>query len=82
MAHYFMHLRDGTDEVLDEEGVECATLDLLRQAVMLSARDILSSDMKRGVIDLRFRIDAEDSQGEVIYALPFRYAFRLIPEIA
>jgi hypothetical protein len=81
VAEYFMHLRDGTDEVLDEEGVEYATLDLLRQAVMLSARDILSSDMRRGVVDLRFRIDAEDTRGEVIYSLPFKHAFNLIPEM-
>jgi hypothetical protein len=80
MNHYFMHLRDGADEVLDEEGIEYLTLDLLRRAVMLSARDILSGDIKRGVVDLRFRIDAENSRGEVVYSLPFKHAFSLIPE--
>jgi hypothetical protein len=80
MALYFLHLRDGTDEVLDEEGIEYASLDHLRRAVLMSARDLLSGDVEDGVIDLRFRIDAEDEHGAIVYSLPFKHAFSLIPE--
>ena len=82
MARYFMHLRDGVDEVLDPEGREFATLDELRTAVMFSARDLIAGDVRDGVIDFRFRIDAEDEHGAVVYTLPFRHAFSIIPEAA
>ena len=31
------------------------------------------------VIDLRFRIDAGDESGEIVYTLPFRQAVSIIP---
>jgi hypothetical protein len=80
MSRYFMNLRDGTEELLDPEGVEYATLDEMRQAVLKTARDLMSGDMKRGVIDFRFRIDAEDADGKLIYSMPFKHAVSIIPE--
>lgn len=79
MPLYFLHLRDGTEELLDEEGVEYATLDLMRKAVMETVRDLMKGDLDRGVLDLRFRVDAEDAAGRVIYTLPFRHAVSIIP---
>jgi hypothetical protein len=35
-----------------------------------------------GVIDLRYRIDAEDGGGKVVYTLPFKQAVNIIPEAA
>lgn len=80
MARYFMHLRDGTDEMLDPEGSEYPSMDALRTAVMRAARDCMIGDLRGGVIDLRFRIDAEDEAGEIVYSLPFRHAVSIIPE--
>jgi hypothetical protein len=36
--------------------------------------------MVDGLIDLRFRIDAEDADGVIVYTLPFKYAVSIIPE--
>jgi hypothetical protein len=55
-------------------------LDKLRKAVMLAARDLLSADIKGGVVDLRFRIDAQDEQGAIVYSLAFKHAFSIIPD--
>jgi hypothetical protein len=77
-----MNLRDGTEEVLDEDGVEYASLDALRKAVLAAARDVMSGDMKDGVIDFRFRIDAEDADGVIVYTLPFKHAVSIIPDAA
>lgn len=74
-----MHLRDGTEELLDPEGLECASLDALRKAVLATARDLMRGDIARGVIDFRFRIDAEDVDGGVVYTLPFEHAVSIIP---
>ena len=80
MARYFMHLRDGTDELLDAEGQEFASLNALRDAVLFTARDLLTGDMRDGVLDLRFRIDAHNEAGTIVHTLPFKHAFNIIPE--
>ena len=48
MTRYFMHLRDGTEELLDEEGMEYATHDAMRRAVMDAVRDLICGDVVRG----------------------------------
>lgn len=80
MSRYFLHLRDGTDELLDEEGIECDTLHALRSAVLRNARDLMGGDIVRGLVDLRFRIDAQQADGTIVYSLPFKHAVSIIPE--
>jgi hypothetical protein len=82
VARYFMHLRDGTDELLDPEGVELKDLEAVRQNVMAAARDILACDLRNGIVDLRYRIDAENDLGAIVYSLAFRHAFSIVPEAA
>ena len=31
---------------------------------------------------MRFRIDAEDESGKIVYSLPFKHAVNIIPEVA
>ena len=80
MTKYFMNLRDGTEELLDPDGVEYESLAALRVAVMRAARDLMCGDMRTGVVDFRFRIDAEDVDGVIVYTLPFKHAVNIIPE--
>jgi hypothetical protein len=81
MALYFMHLRDSIDECLDPEGKEFPDIDALRKAVLFCVRDLMAGDIRRGIVDFRFRIDAEDVDGAVVYSLPFKHALSIIPEI-
>ena len=67
MTRYYMQLRDGTDHLLDPEGIEYSDLDELRKKVLLAVRDLISGDVRNGLIDLRFRIDAEDRDGVIVY---------------
>ena len=71
MAQYYLQLRDGSDQLLDPDGLEYADLDELKRKVLIAAREMLSEDIKGGVIDLRFRIDAEDHDGTIVYTLGF-----------
>ena len=80
MARYFLHLRDGSDSMIDEEGQEFADPDALRLSVLEAARDVISGDAKRGLLDLRFRIEAEDENGAVVYTLPFKHAVSIVWE--
>ena len=82
MIRYYMHLRNGIDELLDSEGVELVDLDAVRHNAMVAVRDILSSDLRTGVMDLRYRVDAETESGVIVYTLPFKQAFSIIPEAA
>ena len=82
MALYFMHLRDGTDELLDPDGREFPDVESLKKAVLFSVRDLIAGDVRDGVVDLRYRIDAEDEGGTIVYTLAFRHAFNIIPEAA
>ena len=82
MPRYFMHLRDGTEQILDPEGLEFPNIETMRKAVLVSARDLMTGDIREGVMDLRFRIDVEDEDGEIIYTLPFKHAVNIIPEAA
>lgn len=77
MARYFMHLIDGADQVLDPEGVEHASLELLHKRVLECARDIIAGDAVQGTIDLGYRIDAEDETGDVVHSLEFADAVEI-----
>jgi transcription initiation factor IIE alpha subunit len=80
MARYFMHLRDGVDELLDAEGKDFANMEELRKWVMFTVRDLLAADIRNGLIDFRYRIDAEDEAGAIVYTLAFKHALSIIPE--
>jgi hypothetical protein len=83
MPRFYLHLRDGTDEALDEEGREFADLEALRKNVLEAARDIMGNEVKSGgIMDLRYRIDAENDGGEILYTLPFKHAVSIIPDDA
>lgn len=78
MARYFFHLRDGTSELLDPEGAEFATLEAMRTAALVTARELIAHDIRDGVLDLRFRLEAESEGGELVYSLPFGSAISII----
>jgi hypothetical protein len=80
MARYFLHLRDGSDEVLDPDGSEFDDIEAVRLGVMQNARDTIAGDVRNGVVDLRYRIDAENEAGQIVYSLPFKHALSIIPE--
>jgi uncharacterized protein DUF6894 len=80
VAQYYLQLRDSGEELLDPEGLEYADLDELKKKVLIAARCMLSEDIKGGVIDFRFRIDAEDRNGAIVYTLGFAEAVNIIPD--
>ena len=77
-----MHLRDGAEQLLDPEGLEYASLEAMRKATLIAARDLMTGDVRNGVIDFGFRIDVETEAGEIVYSLPFQHALSIIPGTA
>jgi len=82
VPRYFLHLRDGSDELLDPEGSDFANLEALRNAVLFTVRDIMAGDIRNGILDLRFRIDAQDENGELVHCMPFKHALNIIPAVS
>lgn len=78
MARYFLHLRDGTDEVLDLEGTKYGSLGAVQAATLDGARDLMREDLRTGRLDLGFRIDAEDDMGIVVHSLSFAHAIEIL----
>jgi hypothetical protein len=81
MARYFLHLRDSVDELLDPDGQEFADLEALRASVLFCVRDLIAGDVRSGIVDFRYRIDAEDENGKIVYSLPFKHGINIIPEV-
>jgi len=79
VARYFFHLRDGSDQLLDPEGIELADLLAVKDKALFAARDTLSNEIKAGTLDLRYRIDVEDVEGNIVHSLRLEDAFEVIP---
>jgi hypothetical protein len=74
VARYFLHVRDGSDHLIDPEGTEHESLEALTAAVLVAARSLIAADAHDGVVNLNCRIEAEDERGEVVHRLPFTQA--------
>jgi len=81
MSRYFLHLRDHVEEIRDVDGLELANIDAVKAAVIAAARDVMCGDLRNGILDLRYHIDAEDAAGTLVYSLPFQHAFSIIPPV-
>jgi hypothetical protein len=68
-----MHLRDGTDEVLDPDGVTMPA-DAVPGYALATARDCMSHDLRSGTVSLKYRLDVHDEAGELVHSLPFTEA--------
>lgn len=80
MARYYLHLRDGTEDVPDVEGANYDTVASLKEAMVRSARDVIAGDVLHGLLNLGLRIDAETGDGRLIATLPFRDVVEIKPE--
>jgi hypothetical protein len=78
MPRFFMHLRDGTDELLDNEGIE-TTIEAVPTAALKAARDCIAGDVLSGRIELRYWIDVHDEQDAVVHTLSFADAVVIVP---
>lgn len=74
MTRYFFHLRDHTDQLLDPEGFDCPDASAVADQALKSARDLIAGDAITGEIDMRYRIDVEDTSENIVHSLEFEDA--------
>ena len=77
MARYFLHLIDGTDMLLDPDGVELPA-DGVARAALNAARDCMCGDVRHGTLDLRYRIEVHDENGSEVHRLAFSEAVQVL----
>lgn len=78
MPRYYLHLRDGREELLDEEGKELADVAAAQHAAVTAARDVMVGDiLGEGIINFRYRIDVEDKRGDIVFSLSFSAALAI-----
>jgi hypothetical protein len=82
MPLYFFHLRDGTDTVLDPEGVQLADMKAVRFETTRAARDTLSHGLVEGTLDLRSWIDVETADGAIVHTLHLENSYKTICKAA
>ena len=78
VPRYYLQLRDELEEIPDLNGAEYTNHDDLVATVLRNARDVIAGDAQRGVIDLRFRIDAETETGQLVHSLAFADAIEIL----
>lgn len=79
MPRYFLHLKDSIEVVLDPEGVEMR-VEAIPGVALAAARDCMSGDVKAGRLDLRYRIDVHDEDGERVHSLSFADALEIVTD--
>ena len=77
MPRCFFHLRDGSDVLLDPDGVELPA-NAIAGAALLQARDCIAGDVKNGRLDLNYHIDVHTKDGEVVHSLAFTDALEVV----
>jgi hypothetical protein len=78
MPRYYMHLRNPSDELLDLEGVIMPE-EALADSVLAAARDCMAHDLRSGRVELNYRIEVQNEQGEIVHALQFADAVEIVP---
>ncbi|MFL6724620.1 MAG: DUF6894 family protein [Sphingomicrobium sp.] len=77
MPRYFMHLIDGTDVLLDPDGVEMA-IEAVTGTALVQARDCMAGDVRDGCLDLGYHIAVHDEGGAVVHSLAFKDALQIV----
>ena len=78
MARFYLHLHNGIGYVRDEDGQDLAELSQARDLAIVSIRDIIGAEAKKGRIDLRGRIEITDDAGKVLAVVPFSEALTVL----
>ncbi|HEX8444056.1 MAG TPA: hypothetical protein VF631_10475 [Allosphingosinicella sp.] len=74
MARYHFHIDECGTIITDDEGLKKPDMESVRHEALMSAREIMCGEMKRGKLCLSCHIEVQDEAGHVVYILPFKQA--------
>ena len=74
MPLYYFHVINGEETIRDEEGIDLANMDEVREEALQAARQIMAELVLTGKdLDNR-RFEIEDDAGETMLIYPFKLA--------
>ncbi|HEX8572295.1 MAG TPA: hypothetical protein VF759_06050 [Allosphingosinicella sp.] len=71
MPRFYFHVCNGNGFTEDQEGRDFPDLEAARAEAVRTAREIMASEVKRGMLDLSSFIEIEDSEHQLKYTLGF-----------
>ncbi len=77
MPRFFFHVHNGHGDIPDESGTDLADQSAASRLAVDSVRSMVSEDARRGVIDLKGRIDVKDAADNLLISVDFIEAFDL-----
>jgi hypothetical protein len=77
MPKYFFHICNGNGFTEDEEGAELADEAAARARAVLSARDVMASELRSGELDLTSFIEVENEERKLLFTLTFADAVQI-----
>lgn len=78
MARYYFHLQNGI-YTEDEEGRECASFEMVRDAALSEARAMASSNVGDGHLILSHAVTVTDERGQQVLVVRFGDAVEVRP---
>ena len=77
MPRFFFHVHNGHGEIPDDTGTELADNSAASRLAIDSVRSMVSEDARRGLIDLKGRVDVKDDSDNLLISVDFIEAFDL-----
>jgi hypothetical protein len=77
MTRYHFNLHAFGTVILDEEGIEMPDLDAVRHEAIMSARELMCSELRTGKLCLGCHIEVQDAAGQVVLTLAYKEAIEL-----
>ncbi|MEO5772766.1 MAG: hypothetical protein ABIQ32_01430 [Sphingomicrobium sp.] len=77
MPRFFMHICNGNGFIEDHEGMDLRDESAARDQAILSARDVMTGDIRDGQLDLTSFIEVEDDSGKLLFTLNFAEAVQI-----
>ena len=71
MPRFYLHVRNGDDVALDEEGEELTDLEGAREEAVESARELWSELLLQRRDPTRYSVEIADETGETVLVVPF-----------
>lgn len=77
MPRFFLHLINNTAVASDDEGVELTDVSAARDQAIDGIRSVLADEVRRGMLDLRGRIEIAEAGGNVLAVVSFADALEI-----
>jgi len=74
MARFHFHILSEGERITDEEGIELAGEAQARAEALAGARSIMAADMLTGSVPMNQVIEVLNSEGALLFAIPFSEA--------